>query len=166
MKRLTGLLLALFLIITGCQSKNGNYTDATDEQLVIYEQYINKITEKTNDYYDYHNDFNIDLTFVKNGDHYDYSLILDESKIDMYHIILVSYSPYSIDKYHPTLGIFDDMSYSLVQGLLDKDNGFYKGIGLSGTVTKKSDLIVLLSYFNTSEDKNRFEYIMKISYEN
>ena len=165
MKRLMTLFTAIILIFTGCESKNSNYVDATDEQLTIYEQYINKITENTNDYYDYNKVFDLTLTFVKDEDHYNYTLILDNATIDMYHIILVAYSKYSLDSYQPTLGIFDDISYSLVQGLIDKDNGFYKGIGLSGSVSKKSDLIVILSYYNTNEDNNRFEYVMKVPYE-
>ena len=63
------------------------------------------------------------------------------------------------DKNIPSIGLLEKDTFSLKPNYIDKKNGYYKGINLSGTTSKNKFDVKLYLTYNT-EDKQIERYII------
>ena len=154
------LLILAILLTVGCSSKDNVKSEET-YSLKEYHQIINKIQSgSVTPHKPY---FQARLFYSSMNNSYRYDLIIDKPKGTYKNIKCLSYSSYKIDSYHPSLGLFDTKQYSLKSNYIDKGKSYYKGISLSGLVTKKSPL---KCYFEYTDDTNqRKHFIFEVNYE-
>ena len=143
------LILICCLVLIGCKNKDNNDNKFYRQ----YKEYENKI--------DNHNEF---LVVNKVEDKkYRYDVIIDTPTINMYHLQAIAKVAGDDNESLPTLGILEEDIFSLVPEVVDKANGIYKGVNLSG-ITSKSEFSVLV-YLTFSTDKqsnNKEERYIKL----
>ena len=155
MKKLVILMLSLFLLC-GCQPKKDEHI-SYDDYLKIKSQL--ELCESFNEYYN----FEVSLVFNPIKNQYRYDVIIDNPATPMYNILAVAYAGEEDNAICPNIGLFDAMQYHLVPGLIDKENGYYKGINLSGIVEKEKTVKLYVSYYMESECKTKVEKYIEVS---
>ena len=153
------LILICCLVLIGCKNKDNN-----DKKFYRqYKEYENKI-DNHNEFLNATNEFNIRLVVNKVEDKkYRYDVIIDTPTINMYHLQAIAKVAGDDNESLPTLGILEEDIFSLVPEVVDKANGIYKGVNLSG-ITSKSEFSVLV-YLTFSTDKqsnNKEERYIKL----
>ena len=134
------LILICCLVLIGCKNKDNNDNKFYRQ----YKEYENKI-DNHNEFLNATNEFNIRL---------------EVNKVDLQAIAKVAGDD---NESLPTLGILEEDIFSLVPEVVDKANGIYKGVNLSG-ITSKSEFSVLV-YLTFSTDKqsnNKEERYIKL----
>lgn len=106
-------------------------------------------------------DLSMEMTQVDDGS-YRYYVILDNPRTAMYSVMMIAVEndiPYdACDKMVPSFGIFEDR-VSLVPGQINTDEGYVKGISISGETKEAEVSLKLLVRWKDTESKNRSEYI-------
>ena len=157
MKRYIFIILCFFLI-TGCQTSENK--ENTDERL--YQQYLKYYTKLKN-----HKNFvanieecSISLVLNKtNNQNIRYDIIIDQPLHEMEDIKAIAYIEEEKKYNPPSIGLLEEQSFSLKPNVIDKENGIYKGINLSGmTVLDEINVKVYLTY--TYHDKFVERYIV------
>lgn len=151
------LIVLACCLLVGCAPKS----DVTSAQMAIYNSYVKQI-KSTKKFYNYSKDFKAQVIYTDLGKYYSYDLIISKPKKAMYDITALSYSPAIHDSYHPSIGIFDQQSYHMVPGYVNKKKGYVKGFDLSGRVSKKTDIIVKISYYTSKNKSERTSHIIKV----
>lgn len=156
MKKYFIILLSLFLL-TGCQTRK---TDVNvDEQL--YQQYQDYYTKlkKAKDFENKISDCSVSLILNKtNNDNIRYDIIIDNPQIKMTNIQAIAFVEDETKYNPPSIGLLERETFSLQPGVIDKENGIYKGINLSGmTSLKEITVKVYLTY--KKQDKLIERYI-------
>lgn len=156
MKKYFIILLCVFFL-TGCQT---NKTEENiDEQL--YQQYQNYYTKlKSRKHFENETaDCAVNLIVNQtNNNNIRYDVIIDNPQLDMLNIKAIALVV-GEEKYNPpSIGLLEKDTFSLQPGVIDKDNGIYKGINLSGmTLLKK--ITVRLYFTYEKQDKLIERYI-------
>ena len=153
MKKLLILLFSAFLLCS-CQS---------EEEYINYDEYIairSQLESATTFDTDY--DFKATLIFNPIQQQYRYDIIIDYPKCDMYDVTAVAYMDENDDEICPNIGIFDVYKYHLINDYIDKDNGFYKGINLSGMCDTTGSVKLYVSYYLDDEYKTKVEKIIEV----
>ena len=156
------IFVIICILLTGCS--NENIVD--DDSNRLYEQYLEyeKKLVKQQDYQVTSDEFMIRLVVNKIDDNNNrYDIIIDNPKINMYHLQAIAKVAGDDNESLPTLGILEEDIFSLVPEVVDKANGIYKGVNLSG-ITSKSEFSVLV-YLTFSTDKqsnNKEERYIKL----
>lgn len=156
MKKALITLLCL-LMITGCSS-NSELSDEDKE----YNEIVAKI-ENQEDYIETQDYFNLDVSWQQVDSGMAYIVTLDETKIDMYDLMIVTYGGEEEDDILPNVGIYDDESYHLIVDYVDKSEGYYKGLQLSGLVDEESDVLIYIHYYSDLSYNNENELYIKVS---
>lgn len=153
------LILICCLVLIGCKNKDNNDNKFYRQ----YKEYENKI-DNHNEFLNATNEFNIRLVVNKVEDKkYRYDVIIDTPTINMYHLQAIAKVAGDDNESLPTLGILEEDIFSLVPEVVDKANGIYKDVNLSG-ITSKSEFSVLV-YLTFSTDKqsnNKEERYIKL----
>jgi len=148
-------LLALVLLC-GC---NTSTTGKESAEMSLYNDIVEDLASRTS--FDEATDFQLAVTFTEISERYHYVVTLTNTTITMKDVRMLTWSEYIDDDYHPSLGIFEDPSYSLRPDYVDKDKGWYKGIALSGIVSEKSTVRVYLSYTDDDDQSVTCHYEVK-----
>lgn len=165
--KLTTCLLSL-LLMTGCYSKNVK-TEDSSSLMDEYETYYVEV--QSNGHYESTSknfDLSTEMTQVEDGT-YRYYVILDNPKTAMYNVMMIACEndvPYEeCDKMVPSFGIFEER-VSLVPGQINTEDGYVRGISISGETDDPQVSLKLLVRWKDSDGKNRSEYIeTSLSYE-
>ena len=162
MKKIVLLVITLFLL-SGCVENDvGND---------LYDKYDNMIAEaKNSEYYEESSAyFDISLDIADNSaGNYRFYIIIDNSSIAMYDIEAVAVEKdedYS-NKMAACIGIFEDLEYSMVPGQVNIDNGYMKGMSISGLTTNPSPVIYLLIQWKNSSRKETYKHYYKLDFAN
>lgn len=161
MKKLLILLMVIFFV-TGCNSTPSN-EDTTDQLYKEYQNYINKLESSASfeaqaDIFD----TRIVLNATNKGN-YRYDIIIDNPKIEMYNIKIVACIDDGKEATYPTLGILETATFTMIPGIIDKENNIYKGINLSGiSSTKEAKIRFYLTYTTTKEDTKVQERFIQV----
>lgn len=154
MKKLMIFILSVF-ILCSCQSKQ--------EEYISYDEYLNIKKElEVRETFDQDLDFKVMLVFNPMEDQYRYDIIIDYPTCDMYDITAVAYSGEDDDTMCPNIGLFDVYKYHLINDYVDKINGFYKGINLSGTCDEVTSVKLYVSYYLESDCKTKVEKYIEV----
>lgn len=147
------ILIILLLLLTACQS-----------QLSVEDKTYNDISVKLieTDQFDEVSDFHLSLTYEEVDGGYRYLVILDDPQINMYNITMMCYAGEDKGDILPCLGIYDEDSYHLIPNKVDKINGYYKGITLSGYVKDKIDVKVYVRFYDDIDSTIENELYLKV----
>ena len=155
MKKLVIFMLSLFLLC-GCQPKKDEH--------ITYDDYLKiKGQLEVCDSFDSYYNFNVSLVFNPINNQYRYDVIIDNPSTPMYNILAVAYAGEEDNAICPNIGLFDAIQYHLVPNRVDKENGFYKGINLSGMVNKTKNVKLYVSYYMESDCKTKIEKYIEVS---
>lgn len=155
MKRYILILLSFFLI-TGCQTKKNE--DNTDEKL--YQQYQKYYTKLKNNktFVSSIEECSVSLVLNKTNNHnIRYDIIIDQPLHEMENIKVIAYIEEEKTYNPPSIGLLEEQSFSLKPNIIDKENGIYKGINLSGiTVLDEINVKIYLTYTYHDEFVERY----------
>lgn len=158
MKKLI-LLLICCIMLTGC-NKTAQPVNKLDKQ---FQEFKNKL-EHADDFLETTDEFAIHLIVNKiDNEEYRYDVIIDMPVINMYHLQAIAKIAGSKNESMPTLGVLENDVFSLVPGVVDKEQGIYKGVNLSG-ITKEKEFTVLiyLTFSLDKQSKNKEERYIKL----
>ncbi len=147
MKKLL-LIIPLFLLLIGCSNK-------VEDNKFAYLEYKNNL-EKQEEFVDNDGlDFNTFFNIEREGDKVNYSLIINNPKIDMHKVKALLIHNYDNTDMYPSIGIFDDTK-ELLRGSEDS-------IKLEGNILSSDDLSdvkfkLYLEYVNDNNDKEEIYY--------
>ena len=131
MKKIFMLLLCFFLF--GCSHSESIESLQFDEYHQIQESLIEQ-TVFTDEF-----DFDVYVVFNKINDEYRYDLIIDNPQNIMYDITAMCY--------------IDEDMFHLKKGYINKEEGYYKGIQLSGMTLQKGKVKLYISYYDKEDKK-------------
>ena len=162
------LSLIALLLVSGCSANKTN-TEDTSSLMDEYETYYVEV--QSNGHYaetSKNFDLSLEMTRVEDGT-YRYYVILDNPKTAMYNVMMIACEndlPYEdAAKMVPSFGIFEDR-VSLVPGQVNTEDGYVKGISISGETDESEVSLKLLVRWKDTDGKNRSEYIKtSVSYQ-
>jgi hypothetical protein len=152
MKKFLILVLMMFLLV-GCTSNE-------DKQYQEYENKAEQLKNRTE--FESTNDFNLLFNYEEVNDGYRYVVTIDSTKVDMYDIRMICFGGEKDDDILPNLGFFDEEQYHLVVNVVDKANGYYKGISLSGLVDNISEVKIYIHYYTDEKMTDDKELYLKV----
>ncbi len=147
------VLLIVFILLTAC------HTQKLSKEDELYYHYVDKLNNCTQ-YIENTSDFSLSLHYEKIDKEYCYVLVLDKTVIPMYDIVFICDG--GEKEMLPSVGIYDVEEYHLIPNKIDKVNGFYKGLQLSGLVTEKKDIRVYLHYYTDKQKTKDKEMFIKV----
>lgn len=160
MKKCLIIIISMLLFVGCTNTKNSDDQDILAKQYQIY-------ADKLDNQQSYQTDckeFTIKLIVNSIDDKSSrYDIIIDSPQINMYHLQAIAKVEKDENKSLPTLGILEENTFSLVPGVIDKENGIYKGINLSGITNKKNfSVLVYLTFYQDSKNKKKEERFIKL----
>ena len=153
MKKVIILILSLFLLCA-CKQK---------EESISYDEYLNiKSQLELCDVFDRNIDFEVSLIVNPMNQEFRYDIIINNPSDSMYDITAVACAGEDDNAICPSIGLFDLSQYHLVPNYIDKENGFYKGINLSGIVKEVRSVKLYVSYYKDKEYKTKIEKYIEV----
>ncbi|MDO5812087.1 MAG: membrane lipoprotein lipid attachment site-containing protein [Bacillota bacterium] len=149
------VFLILLLTLSGCQ--NTQNQDTVSKKLYNqYRQYYQLVTS-SHDFQAECEECSIQLIVNKTTNkQIRYDVIINNPKIEMDNIKAIAY----VDKKNkdiPSIGLLEENSFSLKPDYINKEEGFYKGINLSGLTTQtKFKVRIYFTYENNGIKKERY----------
>jgi hypothetical protein len=130
-----------------------------NEEFQLYDQMKERLLRQENFDEDY--PFEIELNYYEHDNELIYDVVINNSKIDMYHCIFLVYANESQDQLCPSLGIFDSEIYSIKkQGSQKK--GMYKGVILSGKSQERQNIRLYIQYYSDESLENKNEMFIEV----
>lgn len=160
MKKILLTIISL-LILTGCNTENKE-VEIDDKYYKQYQKYEEKLNDAKN-FETEITDFSIRLIVNQtNENEYRYDVVIDSPNVNMYYLQAIAKVGNDKTNSLPTLGVLEENNFSLVPNVIDKENGIYKGVNLSGITNKsKINVYVYLTYYLNENDTKKVErYIM------
>lgn len=145
------IMLLCLLLLTGCQTRENE--ENIDEQLYQqYQDYYIKLKDAKH-FENQIEDCSIYLILNKtNNGNIRYDVIIDNPQIKMNHIQAIALVEGETKYNPPSIGLLENDSFSLEPGVIDKENGIYKGINLSGMTSLKN---ITVKIYLTYEKQNK-----------
>lgn len=159
-KRLCAAVLVISFLLSGCQEDD----ISGEENLAAYQEYYEAV-ESNSSFSETSSNYTVsaELTEVSDGS-YRYYIIIDEPTTAMYHCAVmavendISYT--EADHMMPSIGVLDDSDYSMVPNQVNTDDGFVKGMTLSGESSDDTISIkMLVEWKNAASTKTTREFI-------
>lgn len=127
-------------------------------------QEYNQIEENIRKYktYDEQFPFEINLIFNQIENEWRYDLVIDNPDVNMYDIKVLSYCQSQKDQICPSIGIFDEEVYNLKPNYISKNEGYYKGIQLSGITSDKENVYVYVCYYADENYQEKIEKYIEV----
>lgn len=154
------LLIIICLCLVGCVVPEKT-TDKFSEQFKNYE---NKLIQHKN-FETSSNEFSIKLILNKVTETQTrYDIIIDSPKINMYYLQAIAKVENDNQNSLPTLGILETEKFSLLPGVVDKNQDIYRGVNLSGiTEEKEISVVVYLTFYNDKNKNEKQERFLRLS---
>ncbi|MEG2329567.1 hypothetical protein [Anaerorhabdus sp.] len=152
-------ILILTLFLSGCQSKNTNEIDSKklDEYKSIYQTLLQSTaTSEAGTYFD----ISTEVTHLPD-DTYRYYVIVDNASTSMYNVKMIALEVGSDSEtiMAPSIGILDGEVYNLIPSQVSMQEGFVKGLVLSGdSVNSEINLKIMISWTDEKGKKQEKEY--------
>ncbi len=161
MKKFRIFFLALLLCLGGCKNSSSQHAVPQDTR---YQTYYNAVlrNEKWKDGSLYYA-LSAQMTHLEDGS-YRFYIFLDHARIAMYDIALLAVMndvPYSqADMMMPNIGIMGKNTYTMIPNQYDPQNGYVKGLVISGESTEASiDLKMMIEWKDKSLEHVSREFI-------
>lgn len=139
MKKLL-IIVLLLLALTGCKSDDTISSSANERYLDLISQLITREDFKeSSEYFD----ITSDITSINNG--YRYYITIDNAKMAMYEIEAIAIEKdvdYSSEM-AANIGLFEDSKYSIIPGQVNVNDGYVRGINISGISSNDNPTVYL-----------------------
>ena len=149
----------IFFLLVGCQAQ----TKDEDKQFSEYKKIKTNLIQQT--HFDDEFPFSIQVVYNELDDGYRYDVVINQVQEDIYDLNVVAYTDESDEQMCPTIGLFDEEQYNLKVDFVDKANGFYKGVRISGTTTQIQNVKVYVQYYTDESLKNSVEKYIEVKNE-
>lgn len=159
MKRILTLFLSVFLLI-GCTTQK---TKEDNQQFDSYDKIKQNLIQRRQ--FDSDATFDVILLYNMIDEGYRYDIFIKNPQEDMYNVLALCLANETAEQICPTIGIFDEESYNLKVGYINKQQGFYKGIQLSGTTSSKQDIKLYVKYFQDEQKQKAVEKFIEVKAE-
>ena len=159
MKKIIAIILTCFLV--GCTT-NDNVSEATAKR---YNEMITLLNEQV-EYTEEESYFSIYAEISKVSDGYRYYIFIENPKVAMYNVeaIAITNGVDYTTNMASNVGIFDETKYNLVPNQVKIEDGYAKGIMLSGISSyADNDLYVLVQWRDVSLTNVSREFIHLIA---
>lgn len=163
MKKLL-LIICLLIGLCGCQEDGKQLANPDDRYMYIIEMIReHESFETSSDYFD----IAVEMAKIENG--YRYYITIDNPRIAMYDIEMLAIEK-DVDYRNnmaANVGIFEEKEYNMVPNQANIDQGFVKGIVVSGiSVKPQTTLYIFVQFKNADYSITRSEYFrLDVSYE-
>lgn len=154
----TILLLLSLIFCFACTKSNQE-----DRQFELYNQLKKELIVHEN--MDKDIPCRISVVFNPLDNEYRYDIVIDQVQEDMYNIVALAYANEDSEQMCPTIGVFDEDTYSLKVNYINKSEGFYKGIQLSGKCAQKQTIKLYISYFTDEQKQKSIEKYIEVKEE-
>ncbi|MEG0239864.1 hypothetical protein [Anaerorhabdus sp.] len=161
MKRLCRILLLSIFLLSGCTSKNNNELDTKklDEYKSNVDILIRSAPETSTSQY-----FSVsyEMSTLPDGTHR-YYLIIDNAVQCMYNVKIMAMEVGSDfdTSMAPSIGVLDDEKYNLIPSQVAIEEGYVKGLVLSGeTLNNPIDVKLMVSWTDESNTLQMKEYLI------
>jgi len=144
------------LLFCGCTTR----LTKEEKQFFIYDDMKEKLVNQIQ--FDETMDCQVSLVYNELNDGYRYDIIIYQPLKDMYYINAMCYAEESLNQMCPNIGIFDDENYHLKKDYVNKKEGFYKGIQLSGIVKMKRKIKLYISYYTDIKRTKKIEKYIEV----
>lgn len=159
MKKILTLFLSVFLLI-GCTTQK---TKEDNQQFDSYDKIKQNLIQRRQ--FDSDATFDVILLYNMIDEGYRYDIFIKNPQEDMYNVLALCLANETAEQICPTIGIFDEESYNLKVGYINKQQGFYKGIQLSGTTSSKQDIKLYVKYFQDEQKQKAVEKFIEVKAE-
>lgn len=149
-------IILFILMMLGCSSKQSLESQQFEEYYQIREQLLQQ------DEFEEAKDFSVALVYNQVDNQYRYDIVIDHPQIDMYDITAMVYADETAEEMCPSLGILEDNEYHLKKDYVNKQEGFYKGIQLSGKTSQKKAILLYVSYYLDEELTQKVENYIEV----
>lgn len=149
------IIFFVLFFLTGCLSKKETVS-YSDKQYNEYIEYYKNLKNNTK-FETECQDFSIRLVTnkISNGK-IRYDVIIDQPCVEMESIKAIAYVD-SHEKNVPSIGLLEEENFSLKPNYIDKKNGYYKGVNLSGITSKNLfDVKIYLTYNSQNNHIERY----------
>ena len=163
MKKLL-LIICLLLGLCACQEDGKQLANPDDRYMYIIEMIREHESFATSsDYFD----IAVEMAKIENG--YRYYITIDNPRIAMYDIEMLAIEK-DVDYRNnmaANVGIFEEKEYNMVPNQANIDQGFVKGIVVSGiSVKPQTTLYIFVQFKNADYSTTRSEYFrLDVTYE-
>ncbi|MDF9823889.1 hypothetical protein M2475_000237 [Breznakia sp. PF5-3] len=150
MKKILIMCTVFFLSLSGCGSDN------TDEeaQYQTYKQFKEKLIAN-NGTLSYNIPFNYEVEVIELDDGtYSYTVLVDNPQIVMNQIQMMALDAQAVtdDKMEPTIGVFEEETYSMVPNQVDAKKGYPEGLAINSiSETKDFTIFVIVSFYKDDQ---------------
>lgn len=161
MKRLFMILFVSLLLLSGCSSKNDNELDT--KKLDEYKSNVATLlasnsTASSSEYFS----ISYEMSTLPDGTHR-YYIIVDNALQCMYNVKIMSLDVDSEPSITmaPSIGILEDEKYNLIPSQVSIEEGFAKGLVLSGETDKDAvDVKLMVSWSDETNTKQYKEFLL------
>lgn len=159
MQKFLKLLITFSFLFVSCTNKKGTLNSRVQE----YQNYFNAIQENEIFLYESEN-YSISAELVDKGNNvYSYYIFIDNPKIAMYDIKVLAVekdSSFNSNKMEASIGIFENQKYSMIPFQVNADEGYYKGLMLSGeTNMNQPEFEMLVNWYSFDRQNTYREFI-------
>ena len=158
------LIFILLLTLCACDESGKQKADPDERYMYIIEMISEHETfESDSDFFD----INVEMAKIENG--YRYYITVDNPRIAMYDFELLAIEK-NVDyrtQMAANIGIFDEKEYNLVPNQANVDQGYVKGLVVSGVSQfPDTNLYIFVQFKNKDFSLTRSEYFeLPVSYE-
>lgn len=158
MKKLLILILTFFLI-AGCS------VNVSKEEYKTYEDMKN-ILEEATIYSTSSDNYSISITYSNNISDKSYYIVVDNPSIAMYDVKILAFEVVDgdDDQVAPNAGIFDER-INLVPNQIKKDEGYVKGVSISGNYINDNPVILCIVQWINEDTTKVYREFFKFSSE-
>ena len=149
------------ILLAGCRSDARQLNEEKYNAYLAYYQAILDYDNKQSQ----SNEFDINLVINKLSDeNYRYDVIIDNPKVAMYNIevlMIVDDIAHAVrtDVMMPSVGIFEDETYTMIPYQVDLEKNYVKGLDLSATGSEEAiHVSVMVQFTNKEKTRTTREY--------
>ncbi len=158
------LIICLLFGLCACQEDGKQLANPDDRYMYIIEMIREHESFQTNSD---HFDISVEMAKIENG--YRYYITIDNPRIAMYDIEMLAIEK-DVDYRNnmaANVGIFEEKEYNMVPNQANIEQGFVKGIVVSGISTKpQTTLYIFVQFKNADYSITRSEYFcLDVNYE-
>lgn len=158
MKKLSALFMVLVLLV-GCSSTTAQDKNKIETYKTMYLDILNSTGFKSSSIY-----FTITPSLTQLSEsQFRYDLVIDQAKVAMYdiHILLIQDDGSLVvsDQMMPSIGIFEDETYTMIPNQINKEDGFVEGFGLNGVSASRPIRLKMVIMWKDALNVNYKEYL-------
>ncbi|NLC55191.1 MAG: hypothetical protein GX769_04835 [Erysipelothrix sp.] len=159
------ILVAMLLLLAGCTTKPNKDDLLLQKYKAAYNDLVsNDKFLSDSSYYD----LEVVVNKIENNK-YRVDAIIDNPKVAMYNIQVIaeldSIGVEQFDKVIPSLGIVDQSVYHLIPFQVNKDEGFYGGLVVSGVSDKAQGTIIIEIAWTDYSETVSYQEFLKFNYD-